>query len=70
MQIDRHNRWFQAAMAVGTLCVLLSALELTVILTGGGVPPEWTNWLLMAMPAASIGLLVVALARPRIAQPA
>ena len=50
--------------------MLLSALELTVILTGGGVPPEWTNWLLMAMPAASIGLLVVALARPRIAQPA
>lgn len=70
MRFDRHNRWFQAAIALSLLCFLVSAVELVAILGGGSVPPEWTNWVLIAMPAGAIAMFVMALLRPRAAQTA
>jgi hypothetical protein len=70
MKMDRHNRWFQAGMVFAALSVLISAVELGMILTGGSVPPAWTNWLLMSMPALAVILFAVSMIRPRVAQTA
>jgi hypothetical protein len=70
MKMDRHNRWFQAGMVFAALSVVVSAVELGMILHSGSVPPEWTNWLLMSMPALAVICFAVSMIRPRSAQTA
>ncbi len=70
MKMDRHNRWFQAGIVFAALSLVASAIELAMILHSGSVPPAWTNWLLMSMPALAVIMFAISMIRPRSAQTA